>query len=505
MGDPPPAIEVRCGALLAGRQEEPHVPHRRRAVLGLGAVALGIGARERRAGAELRTPPTLLRHAAPGDLYFTNAEGRQVYLAGIHTWPASQDRGPAFDWPGFLALQERIGGNLIRMWGIDGEDDHSVRGPTSPLPYARTADGRFDLTRFDDAFFARIRERAIEAGQRGMYVSQMLFNGWGLQFGEPRNPFDASPWKAGNNINGIDGDPRGTGKGTDVQTLRNPAITAIQERHVRRVVDALHDLPNLLFEVSNETANTDEAWAWQNRMLAVLKRHDGSRGHRHPIGMTSSAWGDDRAGIDARLARSEADWTSPGGKEYANDPPPASGARVSIVDTDHIWGIGGQSVDWVWRTFTRGHNVLSMDSLRGPDLAGRSVRYDADSPREQTAAAEAAAREGIRQTRAVSAMVDLRGMRSRGELSSTGHVLADPADGDFVVYAPEGGTFALDLSGLAAGKRLAARWVDVEAGTMIESAAVEGGKAAQFTTPFAARPAALVLRPEERTERQPPG
>jgi hypothetical protein len=482
----------------------------RRAVLGLGAVALGAGARGKRVGAAAPNLPSLLRHAAPGDLYFTNAEGRQVYLAGIHTWPASQDRGPAFDWPGFLALQERIGANFIRMWGIDGEDDHSVRGPTRPLPYARTADGRFDLARFDDAFFARIRERAIEAGQRGMYVSQMLFNGWGLQFGEPRNPFLASPWKAGNNVNGINGDPRNTGIGRDVQTLNDPAITAIQENYVRRVVDALDDLPNVLFEISNETASTEEGWAWQHHMLAVVKRHDALRGgFRHPVGLTAAAaWIGDEAGINDRLAGSDADWFSPTGSTYQSDPPPASGAKVSIVDTDHLWGIGGQSVDWVWRTFTRGHNLLSMDSLRGPDLAGRSVRYDADSPREQTAAAEAAAREGIRQTRAVSGMVDLRGMRSRAELSSTRYVLADPADGDFVVYAPEGGAFTLDLSGVAAGNRLRAGWVDVEAGTVVESAAVEGGNAAQFAPPFAGRPAALVLRPERRApprERQPPG
>ena len=487
----------------------------RRALLGLGAVVLAER-RGRRAEAETkqglvagaprrgtRATPSLLRHE-PGDLYFTNAEGRQVYLAGIHTWPASQDRGPAFDWPGFLALQERIGGNFIRMWGIDGEDDHSVRGPTSPLPYARAADGRFDLLRFDAAFFDRIRGRAIEAGERGMYVSQMLFNGWGLQFGEPRNPFDASPWKAGNNVNGIDGDPRGTGKGADVQTLKDPAVTAIQEAYVRAVLDALNDLPNVLFEISNEAANTDEAWAWQNHMLGVAKRHDGVRGLRHPVGLTAAAaWMGDRAGIDARLAGSAADWTSPDGLRHEADPPPATGAKVSIVDTDHIWGIGGQSLDWVWRTFTRGHNILSMDSLRTPDLAGRSVRYDTTP---EQAAAEDAAREGIRQTRAVAAMLDLRGMRSRGELSSTGFALADPADGDFVVYAPEGGGFTLDLSGTA-GKRLAVGWVDAEAGTVAEGGAVEGGNASQSFAAPAGRATALVLRPSEPMppNRRPPG
>jgi hypothetical protein len=465
---------------------------RRRTFLGLGGAFLAGRPSAAVAQRGTRALPSLLRHE-PGALHFTDAEGRAVYLAGIHTWPASQDRGPAFDWPGFLALQERIGGNLIRLWGIDGEDDHSVRGPTSPLPYARTADGRFDLTRLDRAFFDRIRGRAIEAGERGMYVSQMLFNGWGLQFGEPRNPFDASPWKAGNNVNGIDGDPRGTGKGTDVQTLKDPAITALQEAYVREVVDALDDLPNVLFEVSNETANTDDAWAWQNHMLGVVKRHDALRGLRHPAGLTSSAWMDDRAGIDARLARSDADWTSPGGQNHEDDPPAATGAKVSILDTDHIWGIGGQSVDWVWKAFTRGHNILSMDSLRTPDLAGRSVRYDADTTPEQIAA-EDAAREGIRQTRAVAEMLDLRGVKSRGDLCSTGFALANPPGGVFVAYAPAGGGVTLDLSG-AGGVGLASSWVDVQAGTVADGGWVRGGDTARRFAAPADRPAALVLRP----------
>jgi hypothetical protein len=331
----------------------------------------------------------------------------------------------------------------------------------------------------------------------------MLFNAWSLLFGEPRNPFTASPWKAGNNVNGIDGDPRGTGTGADVQTLRDPAITAIQEAYVRRVVDALHDLPNILFEISNESPNTVETWAWLEHMLAVVKRHEaaGRRGGlRHPVGLTAAAgWIGDRDAIATGLAASGADWTSPDGEGYKSDPPAATGAKVSIVDTDHVWGIGGQSVDWVWRVFTRGHSVLSMDSLKGPDLAGRSMRYDAETTAEKMAA-EDAAREGIRQTRLVSEMLDLRGVRSRGELCSTGYVLADPAGGAFVAYAPEGGGFTLDLSAVAAGRRLAASWVEVEAGTVAEGGAVEGGIARQrFTAPVSGRPAALVLRPEARS------
>ena len=482
------------------------MPHRR-AFLGLGALALAGGRSRAQDNARSqplagggdrpgdRALPSLLSHA-PGELYFTDAGGKAVYLAGIHTWTATQDRGPAFDWPAFLALQERSGGNLFRMWATDGEDDFSMLGPTNPLPYARAADGRYDLTRFDQAFFDQIRGRAIEAGRRGMYVSQMFFNTWSLMYGEDKwNPFNGSPWKAGNNVNGINGDPRGTGSGADVQTLKDPAITAIQEAYVRRVVDALGDLPHILFEISNECANTAEAWAWQYRMLDVAKRHQASRGFKHPVGITASAgWLGDRDLIAGRLADSAADWTSPDGEPYKVDPPPADGAKVSIVDSDHVWGLGGQSVDWCWKVFTRGHNLLSMDSLKTPDIAGRAVSTDTTP---EQAAGEDAAREGIRQTRMAAEMIDLRGVRSRGDLCSTGFALADPADGDFVVYAPKGGPFTLDLSG-AAGKRLAVRWVDTEAGTVAEGGAVEGGNAAHGFSAPAGRATALVLWPAGR-------
>src|SRR4030095_6731354 len=63
----------------------------------------------------------------------------------------------------------------------------------------------------------------------------------------------------------------------------------------------------------------------------------------------------------ASMLASPADWISPGKRDgYGEDAPAWKGEKVSLLDTDHIWGTGGNSSGW-WRAFVRGHNPLFMD------------------------------------------------------------------------------------------------------------------------------------------------
>jgi hypothetical protein len=54
------------------------------------------------------------------------------------------------------------------------------------FPWPRTGPGtaldgnpKFDLSKLEQGYFDRLRQRVIEAGDRGIYVSIMLFEGWG--------------------------------------------------------------------------------------------------------------------------------------------------------------------------------------------------------------------------------------------------------------------------------------------------------------------------------------
>jgi hypothetical protein len=61
----------------------------------------------------------------------------------------------------------------------------------TPQPWPRTGPGtgidgkpRFDLTRFDPAYFERLRERVAAAGAAGLYASVMLFDGFSMHLTE---------------------------------------------------------------------------------------------------------------------------------------------------------------------------------------------------------------------------------------------------------------------------------------------------------------------------------
>jgi hypothetical protein len=79
-----------------------------------------------------------------------------------------------------------------------------------PQPWARTGPGeasdgkpRLDLDRFDESFFDRLRERVIAAGNRGMYVAVMLFEGWGLHLSTVPFHVEGHPFHVMNNVNGV--------------------------------------------------------------------------------------------------------------------------------------------------------------------------------------------------------------------------------------------------------------------------------------------------------------
>lgn len=60
----------------------------------------------------------------------------------------------------------------------------------------------------------------------------------------------------------FDGDPDGDGQGHEIHTLDISTITELQEAYVKKVVDAVNDLDNVLYEVANEDHGGATEWQY---------------------------------------------------------------------------------------------------------------------------------------------------------------------------------------------------------------------------------------------------
>jgi len=445
------------------------------------SLASSIAAGATSAGGPLRVHPNNPR-------YFTDDSGKAIYLTGSHTWNSlvdmdKADPPAAFDFDAYLAFLQRYDHNFIRLWTWDSTTWYTQANRSlgkdfvhhcAPLPWARTGPGdgldgkpKFDLAKFNPEYFDRLRTRVRVAGERGIYVSVMLFEAWGLRHGDRgRAPapngwaYRSHPFHPDNNINGITGDVNGDGHVLEVHSLASPAIRALQEAYIRKVVDAVNDLDNVLFEVANEGGEKD--WNWW--VVRTVREYERTKPRQHPVGIT----GHGGEKTDSMLL-SPADWISPGGQDGFRDPAPAwNEKKVSLLDTDHIWGVGGNH-RWVWHSFLRGHNPIFMDPYDGSVLG---ERFD---PKFEPL------RRNMGYALRYVRRVNLAAMTPHSELASTEFCLADPGR-EYLIYLPTGGEATVDLS--AAGGLFSVEWLNPADGGTTPGETASGGEKRTFKPPF---------------------
>jgi hypothetical protein len=305
-----------------------------------------------------------------------------------------------------------------------------------------------------------------KAGERGIYVSVMLFQGWSsAKSWLGGTPWRGHPYHPENNVQGWSGNTKGdTGPALD-----DPRVRERQAAYIRKVVDALNDLNNVRYEVTNEGGYMD----WDHFVVNTVHAYEKTKPKQHPVGLT----GHGSENNDEMLA-GPADWFSPGSSQWPElktDPRAVDGKKVSLLDTDHVFGVGGDQ-RWVWKAFLRGHNVLFMDPYDDPAwtpiLAGQGVGVrDAE-----------ACRRAMGHARRYAERIDLAASRPAGDLASTGYCLAVPGR-EYLVYLPDGGDATVDLS--AAKGRLSVEWTHPITGKTIRGDAIEGGGKRSVKAPFA--------------------
>jgi len=121
---------------------------------------------------------------------------------------------------------------------------------------------KFDLTKWDESYFARIKDLMSVARENGVVVEFTFF----CPFYDD-SQWAVSPMNAVNNVNGI-----GNGARTDVYTLdRNGSLLLIQDSLVRKMVETLNEYENLIFEICNEPYFGGVTMEWQHHIASLIQ------------------------------------------------------------------------------------------------------------------------------------------------------------------------------------------------------------------------------------------
>jgi hypothetical protein len=182
-----------------------------------------------------------------------------------------------FDYRVYLKALRADGMNHTRVWagtyreipGSFGITDNTLApNPNKYLcPWARSSTpgyahggNKFDLTQWDEAYFARLKDFMTLASTLGIVVEMNL---WCPNYDEAL--WKASPMHESNNVNGV-----GKCGKDEAYTLKHKDLLDVQEATTRKIVQELRDFDNLFYEIANEPYFGGITMEWQHRIADVI-------------------------------------------------------------------------------------------------------------------------------------------------------------------------------------------------------------------------------------------
>jgi len=157
-------------------------------------------------------------------------------------------------------------GKLICPWARSGTPGYANGG------------NKFDLTKWDEAYFARLKDFVRQAGRRGVVVELVLFCPY---YGDKE--WALSPINARNNVNGI-----GNVHRTEALTLSHKNLVAVQTAMVEKIVRELNGFDNLYYEICNEPYFGGVTLDWQAHIAQTIVRTEASLPNKHLIAQNIS-------------------------------------------------------------------------------------------------------------------------------------------------------------------------------------------------------------------------
>ncbi len=208
--------------------------------------------------------------------YFLFSGKPTVLIGSTEHYGAVMNLG--FDYIKYLDELEAKGLNVTRTFtgiyleptGAFGIADNTMAPDDGKLicPWARSNESgyagggnKFDLNKWDESYFARLKDFVAEAGKRNIVVELDLFSNIysNIQLG-------LSPLYHKNNINNVPviEDHK------EVLSLKHPELLKIQYQMAEKIVSELNEFDNLYFEICNEPYFGDITALneWENAMIS---------------------------------------------------------------------------------------------------------------------------------------------------------------------------------------------------------------------------------------------
>jgi len=232
------------------------------------------------------TRPISLHPENPHDFLFRGKP--TVLISSTEHYGAVMNQ--AFDYVLYLNTLHACGLNLTRVFSGAYEETpdsfNIVQNTLAPrpgsfrCPWARSltagyANGgnKFDLTKWDEDYFARLKDFVAQAGRRGIVVEMVLFCPYYKD-----EQWNLSPLKASNNIHGVGDVDR-----TAANTLQNGKLLAVQDALVRKIVTELKDFDNLYYEICNEPYFGGVTADWQAHIASTIRETEAAFPYKHLI------------------------------------------------------------------------------------------------------------------------------------------------------------------------------------------------------------------------------
>jgi hypothetical protein len=206
---------------------------------------------------------------------------------------------PDFDYLTYLNVLQAAGLNLTRT--VNGNYLESKDGTIIPwaadqntlcprpghylAPWARSSTpgyhnggNKFDLEKWDEVYFRRLKDFVLEAGKRGIVVE---FNMNYVMYGEDLG-WILNPMNIRNNVNGV-----GNIAFDLVNTMSDRGVLAAQDSLLRKTVTELNEFDNVYYEICDEPyiSHADQKLTdeWQNHLVSTLVETERSLPNKHMI------------------------------------------------------------------------------------------------------------------------------------------------------------------------------------------------------------------------------